>query len=178
MGKRSFFLDESTTTLAIETLQPLAREILANEKLSKNRFAVLVVEGSNYGGPKIAQKDPNPPIITVIGDLEAAKVNPELVKRFTEVALYKYGKSVEFGISTGDMLKNHLEYFHEGDFLYPGSFVNSNGRIAAVSGANGETDEALARHYFILEDLIIETAFRVYKDEGHSLNETLSWNFM
>lgn len=110
----------------------------------------------------------------MIGDLDAASVNPELVKMFTEIAMYKYEKSVDFGISTGDMLKNHLEYFHEGDYLYPGSFVNSNGRVSAVSGANGNTNETLAKMYFSLEDLIIDTAYRIY-EQDYDLSKPLSW---
>lgn len=175
MKKKSFFLDSSTTTLAVEFLQPLAKEILSNEKLSENRFAVLIIEGTNYGGPTISRKDPNPRIITILGDLDAASVNPGLVKEFTKLAMSKFDKSEEFKISTGDMIKNHLEYFYKGEYLHPGSFVNSNGRIAAVAGANGSTNEALARQYFSLEDLIIETAYRIYKEQGYSLDKPLSW---
>lgn len=175
MKKKSFFLDPSTTTLAVELLQPLAEKLLSNEKLSENRFAVLVIEGVKYYGTTIAKKDPNPPIITILGDIKAASLNPGLIKEFTKLAMSKFDKSEEFKISTGDMIKDHLEYFYKGEYLQPGSFVNSNGRIAAVAGANGSTNEALAKQYFSLEDLIIETAFRIYKEQGYSLDNPLSW---
>jgi hypothetical protein len=164
MTKKSFFLSQQTVESALMLLQPGAKAILEILAFADNKFAVIAIEGVNYENELIDKhaKDPNPPTIRVIGDLEAAQAAPEVVEKYTNIALYKFNKTKEFGLPTGELVKNHPELFSEGEFLYPGSFINRSGRIAAVSGARGLVDEALAKTYFTLEEMIVDSSARTY----------------
>jgi hypothetical protein len=68
--------------------------------------------------------------------------------RFEEYARNKCAISLRTGMPTSVVIKSHPWILREGDCLYEGGYAESPDLAIGVSGAEGETDERIAKLVF------------------------------
>jgi len=123
--------------------------ILEANKACTPEIEALLAKDQNVWGPRyvvVSVRGPNVEVEETVGNWEDWQEAWGPFLDFHVIARNKRETTLRVGLPTGQILANCPWCFERGDYFYRGGYTEPNSELGVgVSGANEDTDEAIAR---------------------------------